>query len=337
VFVVLLTFEAAYARFKCMSDTTALLQKSSTGPAISAIVVVPDKFDELKRTMQHLKNQTAAAQMEIVFVVKTRQQLPSDMSDLVCFHSWCLIEMGNIKSIGNGFTAGIREAHAPMVALTEDHSFPDENWADAFISRHKGDYAVVGPSMRNGNPVNALSWADFYQAYGEWVQPVAPGSPSHLPGHNSSYKRDILLSLGNRLEDFMHAESVMHRHLVTLGYKLLVAPETCTSHYNFATWRDWIPSRYYTGRLYAAVWSRDWPAFRRYFFACASPLIPFIRLWRIERIIRRHERLPEAIRLIPTLFAGLAIEGFGHMLGYTFGAGNAAEKAARYEFHRIRI
>jgi len=313
------------------------MYKNPTGPAISAIVVVPDKYDELWYTMQHLKKQTAASQMEIVFVLKTRQQLPLDMSDLKIFHCWCLVETASIKSIGYGFAAGIRQAHAPIVALTEDHSFPDEHWADTFISRHKETWVAVGPSMRNGNPVNTLSWVDFYQAYGDWAQPVVAGSPRHLPGHNSSYKRDILLSFGERLEDFMQAESVMHRHLTGLGYRLFLAPETCTSHHNFITWRDWIPSRYFTGRLYASVWSRDWPSLRRYLFTCASPMIPFIRLWRVGRNICRREKWYRAAQLLPPLFAGLAIEGLGQMMGYAFGAGNAAEKVAQYEFHRIQL
>jgi len=318
-----------------MADMNGLPDKTSTGPAISAIVVVPDRYDELERTIQHLKKQTAAHLMEIVFVVNSRSQLPPDMSDLECFHSWCLVESGSIKSIGYGFTAGIRAAHAPVVALTEDHSFPDEKWAETFIEKHKGDWAVVGPCMLNGNPVNMLSLADFYQAYGEWTRPPVTLAPSHLPGHNSSYKRQILLSFGEELEDLMHAESVMHRHLAAQGYKLLLAPETCTSHHNFATWRDWIPSRYLTGRLYAAVWSRNWSSSRRYFYACASPLIPFIRLWRVGKTIRRRESPMKTALLIPLLFAGLAIEGFGQMRGYAFGAGDAAEKLARYEFHRI--
>jgi hypothetical protein len=40
--------------------------------------------------------------------------------------------------------------------------------------------------------------------------------------------------------------------------------------------------------------------------------------------------------LIPPLFAGLVIEGFGQMMGYALRAGKSAEKLARYEFHRIR-
>ena len=51
--------------------------------------------------------------------------------------------------------------------------------------------------MRNANPKSAISWANLLIEYGPWLDPAPAGKASHLPGHNSSYKRDVLLGYGS--------------------------------------------------------------------------------------------------------------------------------------------
>jgi len=285
--------------------------------------------------MCHLRAQTVAEQIEIVLVVPSHQQLQLDDSELACFHSWQVIEVGAVTSKARGFVTGIRHAHAPVVALTEDHSFPDANWAEVMIAAHQKPWAAVSPSMRNGNPNTMLSWADFYQAYGEWAQPILSGSVRHLPGHNSSYKREILLSYGNQLESLMEAENVLHRYMKAEGYELLLESKTCTSHLNFGTWSSWLPKRYYTGRQVASTWSKTWSWPRRLLFTIASSLIPWIRLWRIQRNVRRRQPTSFLLLLMPLLIVGLLIEGIGYMMGFAAGTGDSIEKMEKYEYHRI--
>jgi hypothetical protein len=189
--------------------------------------------------------------------------------------------------------------------------------------------------MTNGNPDSLVSWADFYQAYGEWADPVPSGPVHHLPGHNSSYKRDLLLGLGDGLTLLMESEEILQAHLVAQGYGLLLESATCTAHLNFSSWSDWIPARYYKGRQFASTWAHDWRLPRRFLFAAASPLIPFIRTWRIQRNVRRGKSLGFLVRLLPVLLLGMVFDGFGQMLGYAAGPGNAIEKVAMYEYDRV--
>jgi hypothetical protein len=315
---------------------TAPEDEKTSAPALSAIVVVPDTYDTVRNTMKHLQAQTAARQIEIVIVKPMRLQIGLDESDLKPFHSWQIVEAEGIHSIAQGFTAGIRKARAPVVALTEDHSYPDEKWAELFIAAHKQPYAVVGPRMCNGNPGSMLSWADFYQAYGEWTHPVSSDVVRHLPGHNSSYKRDVILAFEKELEILMEAESVLHRHLQAKGYKFYLETGTGTSHLNFDTWSAWIPARYYTGRQFASTWAHSWSWPRRLLFTAASPLIPWIRLWRVQNRVRRGQTIGFFLRLLPIMFSGLLMEGLGHMVGYAAGAGDSPQKVCKYEFHRIR-
>jgi len=304
-------------------------------PALAAIVVIPDTYQTVRRTMGHLQAQTAAKQMEVIFVVPSPEQCGLDKTELACFHNWQVVEIGPIKSIAHGFAAGIRNANAPVVALTEDHSFPEANWAQVLIAAHEQPWAAVGPTISNGNPDNMLSWADFYLAYGEWTQPISSGPMRHLPGHNSSYKRDILLAYGEQLDSLMQAESVLHRYLRAQGHQLFLESGTRTSHLNFTSWSSWLPVQYYTGRQFAATWAQAWPLLRRLLFTIASPGIPLVRLWRIQKHIRRAHATDFFIRLLPVLLAGLLVNGLGQMAGYAAGAGSSIDKVTKYEFHRL--
>jgi len=285
--------------------------------------------------MDCLKKQTAAKRIEIVFVVAESSPFQPDETDLGCFHNWKIVTESEVNSISHGFTAGIFQASAPIVALTEDHSYPDSRWAELFIKRHQESWAAVGPSMRNGNPVNVISQADFYQAYGQWAHPVASGPVHHLPGHNSSYKKDILLALGPRLPILMQAESVLHRCLKAQGYDLLLEAETCTSHLNFNSWSNWIPARYYAGRQFAGTWSTDWPPIRRLFYILGSPGIPWLRLWRVRKSVGKEPGLFNRVKLVLTILAGFIVEAAGNLIGFAAGTGDSNRKIAHYEFHRI--
>ena len=312
-------------------------QSKAGGPSLSAIVVIPDKYETVQTTMSYLKKQTAVDQIEIVFVVAKSNMFKPVEADLQCFHSWKIVIIDEVTSIGLSFTGGIYQASAPIIALTEDHSFPDIHWAELFIKDHQQPWAVVGPSMCNCNPVNLYSWADFYQAYGQWAQPIQSGKVSHLPGHNSSYKRDVLLSLGSKLEILMQAESVLHHYLTKQGFTLLLESNTCTSHLNFDLRSTWFPARYYSGRQFAGTWSHSWSGLRRLAYVIGSPGIPWLRLWRTEKFIPKKETPFARTPLIFLILAGFIVEASGNFMGFFAGTGNANQKIAQYEYHRIKI
>jgi hypothetical protein len=152
-----------------------------------------------------------------------------------------------------GNAAGVRHASAPVVALAEDHSYPDPDWAAALIGAHRHAWAAVGPAVRNANPKSVTSWADFLIAYGPWSEPATAGEVEHLPGHNSSYKRAILLDYGPELEAMLGAESVLHWDLRARGSRLYLEPKAKIAHLNFGLLSSLARAQFHGGRLLAAV------------------------------------------------------------------------------------
>jgi GT2 family glycosyltransferase len=304
---------------------------------MSVIVVTPDNYETIRKTILRLRAQSVRGLLEVVIVAPSANDLRLDDSDLSEFHQVRVVEVGPMTSTAKARAAGIRRASAPVVALVEDHSFPANGWVEALIQAHRGPWAAVGPVMANANPHSLISWANLIIEYGEWLEPCPAGVADHLPGHNGSYKRAPLLEYGDRLEGMIEAESILQWDLRAKGYQLYLEPAAKTYHQNFSSAFSWIPLRFHGGRLFAASRARDWSALRRLSYTASAPIIPLIRLVRIVRQLRRRGRQRDLLpRVLPALIAGLIVDGMGEMVGYALGAGGAMRKLSEMEFHRER-
>ena len=310
---------------------------SGSSLEMSVVIVTPDRYETIRKTVQHLRAQTVNDRLELVIVAPSAGQLGLDDRELKDFFQFRVVEVGAISSIARAYAAGIRQASAPVVVLSEDHSFPETRWAEALIERHREPWAVVGPAVRSANPDGLISWADFLLGYGAWLDPAPGGEIDHLPGHNSSYKRAILLDYDSELEALLEAECVLHWDLMRRGYRFYLEEAAKTAHLNFGRVSPWIPYLVQAGRVFAAARARRWPLRRRMLYAGGAPLIPFVRLWRIRSDIRRPGR-PAHLwpRVVPALLMGLTLDAVGQALGYAFGAGSAGQKLSSFEFHRDR-
>jgi len=310
--------------------------KTKNAPLLSVIFVTPDTYDTVRTTLSHLKKQTMRSHLEIIVVAPSLNLLELDAADLDGFHSYQAIESGPLRSIAHGYVLGVQAANAPLVALGEDHSYPEPEWAESFIKRHKEPWAAVGPAVLNGNPQSRVSWADFLIAYGPWTETMPSGEVDHLPGHNSCYKRDILLGYGDKLERLMQSESVLHWDLRAKGYKLYLDPAVRTSHMNFGVIQSWLPVQFSSARVFAGSRAQGWPAWKRIVHVCGSPLTVAIRLSRILRNMRNHRKLPDTKRgVIPIILGALTLRSVAEAYGYAFGEGTTMKKLFHLEARRI--
>jgi hypothetical protein len=312
---------------------------NTSRPAISVILATADTYESIRGTIRHLRTQSAVKQMELVIVAPSASSLTLADDELKDFFQYLVVESGPVLSVGSANALGVRHATASIIALSEDHAFPAPGWAEALIEAHRQPWAAVGPVIRNANPTSRLSWADLLIGYGCWVDPARAGFVDHLPGHNSSYKRDVLLDYGAGLESMMEAETVLHWDLRSKGHKLYLEPAAKIAHTNFAVLMPFLAVHFYGGRVFATTRAQNsrWGWRRRLFFSCGSPLIPLVRLWRIVREMSRPGRhLRSVLRVLPHVFLGLVADATGQMLGYVLDAGNTKTKLTGLEFHRYR-
>jgi hypothetical protein len=271
-----------------------------------------------------------------VLIAPSRATLAADESELSAFQSVRVVELGDVRSEAAGYAAGIRQATAPIVVFTEDHCYPGTGWAEALVRAHEGPWAAVGPVVANANLDGSVAWADFLLGYGPWLDPTPAGPVEYLPGHNSSYKRDLLLAYEPDLEEWLDAESNLHWDLRARGHGLYLEPAAVTYHFSYSRVSAWLPATFFAARTFAARRARPWGIGRRLGFAIGSPLIPAIRLRRLMRDFRRSRQRPSVLRILPAVTLSLIVSSVGEAVGYLFGAGDAPVRVSEYEFHRTR-
>ena len=307
-------------------------------PKMSVIILTPDCYETIRKTVNCLRAQTVCDQLEIIVVTSSASGLFDCDAELAEFNNVRVVEIGPMNSTPGARAIGVQHAAAPVVAFAEDHSYPDPHWAEALIAAHRGPWAAVGPAMCNANPHSTLSWANLAIEYGPWLDPVPGGPVDHLPGHNSSYKRNLLVAYGSHLEAMLEAESVLHWDLHARGHQLYLEPAAKTFHLNYSLPSATLSLRFLGGRLFASSRARSWTRLRRSLYGLASPLIPLVRAPRALRDLRRAGRLRHLLpRVLPVLTVALAIDAVGEMIGYLFGSGQTMRTLSEMEFHRHRF
>jgi hypothetical protein len=304
-------------------------------PAMSIVLVTPDRFQRILKTIHHLQRQTVRDRLEIIIVSPSKKELDLDPLELAVFLNYDLAEAKVSESISAAKAVGIHKATAPVVVFGEDHSYPEPSWAEALIEAHRQPWAGIGPVLCNANPHSPFSWANFFIAYGPWIEPISSGVIDALSEHNTSYKRALLLEFGSQLKYLLDREGGLHRTLQTRGHRLYLESRARTHHLNFDRLLPSLAIRFHAGRAFGATRTRAgcWSALRRVIYAGGTPLSPLMRfgdiLYHMTRTGRKRELLP---RILPALVLLLAATALGEAIGYLFGIGHTYQKLDAFEF-----
>jgi hypothetical protein len=307
-------------------------------PSITVITVTPDGYDNIRRTIAHLKAQTIRERIELIVVAPSRARLAGFEQDLAGFLRHEIVEVGPIRSTGVAIAAGIRRATAPVVAYAEEHSYPNARWAEALLEEHARPCGAAGGLIENENPGSLLSWAHIYVDFGPWVAPAAGGEVGKLASHHTSYKTALLKEYGERLGAMLECEGILHADLNRRGITMRLSTEARSSHQNISRLRSNLAASYHGARLYGAARARysRWSMTRRLAYAAAAPLIPFIVLRRRLATIARNGRGRLIPKLLPILLTLGAVEAFGEATGYLAGEGDATFRRCSFELERHR-
>lgn len=306
-----------------------------TSPALTFVLFTPDSFETVRKTVSHVARDAGADAVELLIGCAEPNALHMDDAAVTTFHSARAIRCDMTSGSGKARALAVMEARAPIVAFGEDHCFPQPGWIAALLRGHEESYAAVGPVVMNANPARLVSWADLLMGYGPWLAPGSSGERDHLPGHNSSYKRQALLGLAEDLPLLMEAESTLHWRLRNDGHRMFQQSEAHVAHTNFEEWSTWLSVSYHAGRVFAAVRSAGWTRGKRFAFLMGSPLIPFLRL---IRHLRQGKAAglpgPLVMRVSPVLLIGLFASAAGEAIGSVFGTGGSRATLVQWDFHR---
>ena len=305
--------------------------------ALSVVLVTPDSYQRIRKTIQHLGRQTVKGLIEVVIGAPSLPELEPDQAELSVFGAVKLVEVGLIRSTGEPRAAALLRATAPVVVFAEDHCWPEPGWAAALVDAHKQPWGGVGATLTNANPCGTLSWASFLLNFGPSVDRKSGGVTGSIPWHNSAYKADLLRPYEKELGSLLEAEGLLQAALEKNGHRLYLQAAARTAHVNVSISRSFFAEQFSGARLFWALRAEreGWPRTRRWAWALAMPGLFVVRVGRALRETSRigfpARRLPA---LITVLCAGSLALTAGAGAGILFGRGGSLARRIRLEFHR---
>ena len=316
-----------------MNDQTA-----TTLPSLSVILVAGSGAASVARTVWHMRQQTVRNRIEFIVVVAHLDEVRELKLVQSEFFAVNVLAVGPIFERGDAAARGIMVANSPIVALIEDHSFPEAEWADALIRAHAGPWAGVGPRVENANPATARSCVNFLLSYVTFSGTQSAGPRELIPWHNSAYKRDSLAPFLNRLGHLLTWEGDLQDELRAAGHTLYFEPAARTHHANVSRFTSTIRQNFHRGRVMGAIRAKceRWPRWRALAYAAAFPLYPLAQLRRLLPVLSQQRYAPAMrvrvmLMLAPVLWAAAVGEAFGVLTG----AGNAFLEMDNFDLHRL--
>lgn len=311
------------------------MPKKSISPEASVILVASEGRRSILKVIERLQVQSVANKLEILIACHGIYAEELRSLSTSSFHGVRVIE-ADLSTSARARAAAIKEATADIVVFAEDHALPiGIQWAEDFIQSHQYPHAAVGPVIRNANPATVTSWANLVIEYGPWLHRREPGPAVTIAGHNSSYKREILIQYNDRLACMLESEWVLHLDLIGKGHTLWIDPKIQVEHINFSLVNRAVQLRFFGGWMFAASRAKTWTIAKRLFYAISFPAIATTRFLRLCRhFLNSPEASPHAWRCLPASFFYLLCDASGEAIGYTFGDLGKRPRLGQLEYHR---
>lgn len=308
-------------------------------PLMSVIITSIGSYESVRTVIEHLRRQTVKENLEVIIVSPQMDVPESERAGFSDFYSVFFIEADLDRDLYDAWVGAVNKSHAPIVAFGENHAFPEPEWAEALIEAHKGPWAGVGSVIKNGNPDTINSWAQLFMTYGRYTEPIESGETDDLPGHNSSYKRSVLLGYGSDLGYMLIRANIMNMDLRARGHRLYMESKARVDHINVSRTSSIPIDLFYNGWIYTSALAtyRMWSLPKRFLYALLEPLIILKHFRGTSEAMKRAGKWSELMpAALPIIVTGLTAHFVGKLIGYAVAFGNRQQKLNYFEFDRSK-
>ncbi|MDQ3697852.1 MAG: glycosyltransferase [Gemmatimonadota bacterium] len=305
---------------------------SATAPhthALSVVVVPYAGRDYLARCLRALAEQRGVGQPEII--------VPADDStrDVAAlereFPRVRFVRVAGRLGPAALRGAGVRASRGSIVALTEDHCIPSEDWCSGILAAHRAPHAAIGGAVEKEGDDTPLAWALYLCDYGRYMRPLAEGPAAYLTDCNVSYKRAALDSVAEAWKTEFH-ETAVHWALAARRETLWLSPRIVVRQQRGARFASALGERFVHGWIFAGTRVAATSIARRVASAGTAALLPALLVQRAAaNVIRKRRHGGRLVRALPVMLAMTTAWSLGELVGYAAGRGPAARRAESAE------
>ena len=212
--------------------------------------------------------------------------------------------------------AGLHLATGDLVAMLEDRSVPDPDWARSAVRVHvERPNLVIGGTMADGR-TSLVGHADYLCDFYRYQPPQPAGPREYVSNVNICYKREALDRTRALWTDAYYDLSV-HWALQREGEQLWLAPELRVSQQRGDGTRlsEVLNERLAWGRRFAARRASETTHAGRLRFALQAPLVPLVLWARAARAQRGPGALVRLAAATPAMLLIFTAWGVGELLG----------------------
>lgn len=221
-------------------------------------------------------------------------------------------------------SSGIEAATGRLVAVTEDHCVPHDDWLARLVEAHRATgWAAVGGGVENAATERVVDWAVFFCEYSRHLSPVAFGPNEFVPGMNVAYDMD---ALGGVRDAFLQGlwEPFVHERIRAAGGVTGLDPSVVVGHKKRFTVRMFASERFHYSRSFAGMRVRGAGLARRMAWAASSLLLPPLLVARVTRnVVHSRTHLGWFVRSLPLIAAFSVVWSAGELVGYLLGPGDS--------------
>lgn len=216
-------------------------------------------------------------------------------------------------------SAGLKLARGQIVAMTEDHAQPADDWVEQIVAAHEQPYLAIGGAIENG--VDAvLNRAVYFCDFGRYGRPFESGPAAYISDVNVAYKREALEATRPIWQD-AYRETTVHWAMLSKGQTLYLDDRPVVfQKRRQLTLRKALGERVEWGRVFAETRANELSRILCILYAAGSPLLPPLMLFRgFRNMWRQRLTFGRMISTLPVAFLLLCGWSYGEFFGYCFG------------------
>ncbi len=296
----------------------------SLQPELSVVVPSVNGLTDLTGCLAALSVQRTDVRLEILVIDRCGEPVRSRIRTM--YPDVRLVEVNAATTIPQMRAEAFRLATAPAVAVIEDHVLVPEGWARRLLNALGSTEQVVAGAVENAATGTLLDWAAFLCEYSHCLPPLPAGRVEWLTGNNVVYPKPLLDRYRTVIEEGRW-ENYLHDTLRDAGIPLICHPEIVVGHKKHYTVGEYVSQRYLYARSYAGARVAGAPLPRRLAYGLAAFALPPLLYYRtVSRILAKGRHRAWLIKSLPLLGVFVVAWGWGEVVGYLRGSGNALSK-----------
>lgn len=280
------------------------------------------------QTLDALRNQQGGHTYEVIIGDRRNDSVSSRIREH--YPEVKLFSAGADTSLPVLRADALARAGGACIVVTEDHCVPSLDWLDSFAKAFAAapdNCIAVGGCVENGVHDSALDWATFFCEYSFFLNPVAEGETTVLPGMNVAYRRDAFNEIDRKTLTEGFWETTLHPILLKKGFTLYSTNRIRLFHSKKFSLALFLKQRFIYSRYYAGLRFKPSQQLHRLIACGATVLLPPLLFYRMIKQIRLKKRLrKELLQASPYLALFILVWAVGEMWGYAFGSATALQE-----------